>query len=308
MATINPVAIAFGRILVPTDFSDVSQRALEYAKVIAKRDNSELLLAHVSAPVNLITPPEAAWIDVAGLQSLEEEKLEQRSAALRSKGYRARAISLTGNLYDELLLTLKEFKVDLMVVGTHGRKGLDRLLIGSDAEAMLRKAGCPVLSVGPAVPDLCGKTWRIREIICATTLDPKTAEVAAYAQRLAVSQGADLVLFYVKDPNVEQDVDYPAFEEAFRQYAPECLGEYSWLRTRSATASSGASIVDLATHRGSDLIVMGAHAASSLATHLECGTVAEVLAQAPCPVMTLLQPRDPRGAVSRCIQNQTILL
>jgi nucleotide-binding universal stress UspA family protein len=176
-----------------------------------------------------------------------------------------------------------------MVVGTHGRKGLDRLLLGSDAEAMLRKASCPVLSVGPAVPDLRGKPWRIREIICATTLDPKTAEVAAYAQKLAVSQGADLVLFHVKDANVEQNIDFASFEEAFRHYAPEGLGQYSWLRTRFATASSAASIVDLATHRRSDLIVMGAHAATSVATHIGRGTVAEVLAQAPCPVMTLLQ-------------------
>ncbi len=290
MATIHPVAITFGRILVPTDFSDMSERALQYAKVIARRDNSELLLVHVSAPVAMIAPPEAAWIDVSGVQSLEEEQLEQSGAALRSDGYRARAISLIGPLYDELLFALKSYEVNLMVVGTHGRKGLDRLLLGSDAEAMLRKASCPVLSVGPAVPDLRGKSWRIREVICATTLDPKTAEVAAYAQKLAVSQGADLVLFHVKDQNVEQDNDYASFEKALRHYASEDLGKHTWLGTRLATASSAASIVELAAHRHSDLIVMGAHAANSVATHLGRGTVAEVLAQAPCPVLTLLQP------------------
>ena len=63
MATMNPVAVTFERILVPTDFSEISQLALEYAKVIAKSGNSELLLVHVSPPVALITPPEAAWID-----------------------------------------------------------------------------------------------------------------------------------------------------------------------------------------------------------------------------------------------------
>lgn len=289
MATIHPIAVTFGRILVPTDFSDISQRALEYAKVIAKGANSELLVVHVSAPAGLITSPEAAWIDMAEIQSQQEEQLEQSGADLRSEGYRARTISVTGPLYDELLSTVKEHKVDLMVVGTHGKKGLERLLLGSDAEALLRQAGCPVLSVGPAVPDLQGKTWRIREILCATTLAPSAAEIVAYAQKLAAWHEAELVLFHVKDPNAEDDVGYASFEAAFRQFTSEGLGKYSWLRTRLATASAGATIVDLATQRGSDLIVMGAHVASPVATHLARGTVGEVAAHAPCPVMTLLQ-------------------
>ena len=89
MATMNPVAVTFERILVPTDFSDISQHALEYAKVIAKAGNSELLLVHVSPPVELITSPEAAWIDVSEVQTLQEEQLEQSGAALRSEGFRA---------------------------------------------------------------------------------------------------------------------------------------------------------------------------------------------------------------------------
>jgi nucleotide-binding universal stress UspA family protein len=140
MATTNPVAVTFERILVPTDFSETSERALEYAKAIARQDNSQLLLVHVSPPMNIITPPEAAWVDVAELETAEQERMEQSGAALRSEGYRARAISLTGALYDELLSAVKQNDVDLIVLGTHGRKGYDRLLLGSDAEAILRQA------------------------------------------------------------------------------------------------------------------------------------------------------------------------
>jgi nucleotide-binding universal stress UspA family protein len=81
-----------------------------------------------------------------------------------------------------------------------------------------------------------------------------------------------------------------AFEEAFHQYVPEDLGKRSWLRTRLASTAPGVSIVDLAKERGSDLIVMGARPASSMATHLPLGTAAKVLVEAPCPVMTILQP------------------
>jgi nucleotide-binding universal stress UspA family protein len=191
MPTTHPVAVTFEHILVPTDFSDVSGRALEYAKTLAKQGTSELLLAHVSPGSNLITTPEAAWIDAAEIEGLEEQELEQRGAALRSEGYRARTISLTGPLCDQLLSAIKEYKVDLIVLGTHGRKGLERLLLGSDAEALLRHAHCPVISIGPGVEE--NKTWHLREVICATTLEPHSAEVVAYAQKLALQHGAGLI-------------------------------------------------------------------------------------------------------------------
>jgi nucleotide-binding universal stress UspA family protein len=287
MATINPVAVTFEHILVPTDFSEASQRAIEYAKAIARQGNSELLLVHVSPPIDLVTPPEAAWIDIAEIQSLHEEKLEQSGAALRSEGYRARAISLVGPLYDELLNAVKQYQVDLIVVGTHGRTGLDRLLLGSDAEAVLRHASCPVLSIGPAVPALQGKMWKLRELICATTFKPSSAEVAAFADKLAAQHGAELVLLHMKDGG-EQDADWASFEEAFRYYAPEHPGKGTWLRTRLASVAPGVGIVELAKQHGADLIVMGARPASSMATHLAPGTVAKVLVEAPCPVLTLL--------------------
>jgi nucleotide-binding universal stress UspA family protein len=161
MPTTHPVAVTFEHILVPTDLSDVSRRALEYAKTLAKPGNSELLLAHVSPGANLITSPEAAWIDAAEIEGLEEQELEQRGATLRSEGYRARTISLVGPLCDQLLSAIKENQVDMIVLGTHGRKGVERLLLGSDAEAMLRHAHCPVISIGPVVEET--KTWHLRE-------------------------------------------------------------------------------------------------------------------------------------------------
>ena len=288
MATTHPVAVTFEHVMVPTDFSDVSQRALEYAKTLAKQGNSELLLAHVSPGADLITSPEAAWIDAAGIAGLDEQQLEQSGAALRAEGYRARTISLNGPLYDELLSAIKKYQVDLVVLGTHGRKGLERLLLGSDAEALLRHAHCPVISIGPGVAE--NKTWQLREVICATTLQPHSAEVVAYAQKLALQHGAGLILLHVKDVGTEADVDWVSFEDAFHYYAvDDALGKSSWLRTRLGVAP-GVSIVDLAKQRGSDLIVMGARPASSIATHLAPGIAAKVLLEAPCPVLTLLQP------------------
>jgi nucleotide-binding universal stress UspA family protein len=290
MATMNPVALTFERILVPTDFSEISQRALAFAKVIAKQGNSQLLLLHVDPPIDPIIPPEAAWIDVAEVQSQRQEQMEQSGAALRSEGFRAQSILGTGPLCAEILSAVKQYKVDLIVLGTHGKKGLERLMLGSDAEAVLRHAGCPVLSVGPAVPNLQDKTWSVREILCAMTLDPRSAEVVAYAHKLAELHQAELVLFHVKS-SIDQkgDAGWVSFEEAFDRYIPKGFGKRPQLRTHVASGSPGTSIADLAKQRGSDLIVMGAHPASWLVTHLARGTAAKVLAEAPCPVMTLLQ-------------------
>jgi nucleotide-binding universal stress UspA family protein len=193
-----------------------------------------------------------------------------------------------GPLCGELLSAIEEYKVDLIVLGTHGRKGVERLLLGSDAEGLLRHARCPVISIGPAVAE--NKTWDIREVICATTLEPHSAELVAYAQKLALQHGAGLIVLHVKNVANKTGVDWVSFDEAFHYYASESLGKAQWLRTRLSSAAPGVRIVDLAKQRGSDLIVMGARPASQMATHLTPGIAAKVLLEAPCPVMTLLQP------------------
>ena len=178
------------------------------------------------------------------------------------------------------------------MLGTHGKKGLERLLLGSDAEAVLQARGLP----RPFRGSCCGESPRkrrgiyIREVICPTTLETRSAATVAYAQKLAATYEAELVLFHVKNSSEpEDDVDWISFEDAVHFYLPEDLRQRSWLRTRLAAASPGTSIVDLAKQRNSDLIVMGAHPTSSVATHFARGTAGKVLAEAPCPVMTILQ-------------------
>jgi nucleotide-binding universal stress UspA family protein len=290
-STISPVKVTFEHILVPTDFSDVSLRALEYAKAIAGQ-KSELLLVHVHQPTYPISPPEAAWIDESEIVERQREQLDQSAAALRSEGFRAESISLTGELQDEILSAVKQHKVDLIVVGTHGDRGLERFLAGSDAEVVLRHAFCPVLALGPAVPDSRHLAWPPREVLCATDLDPRSARIAAFAYMLARHYEAQFVLFHADSSGHKQDVSWIAFDQAFRKYAhvPEGLEAHLSFRTWLVNAAPGTRIVDLAKERGSDLIVMGARTASSIATHLARGTAPKVLAEATCPVMTLHQP------------------
>jgi nucleotide-binding universal stress UspA family protein len=84
MTTLAPVTVAFERILIPTDFTDASQCALNYAKGIAREYQSYLFLVHVSQAINPVVPPEAVWIDSESIQEKLQKELEQAAAALRS--------------------------------------------------------------------------------------------------------------------------------------------------------------------------------------------------------------------------------
>ena len=86
MTTLAPATVAFERILVPTDFSDASEHALEYAKAIAREYQSKLFLVHIHQAINPAAPPEAVWVDSESIQETLQEELEQAAAALRSEG------------------------------------------------------------------------------------------------------------------------------------------------------------------------------------------------------------------------------
>jgi len=295
MTTFAPPKVGFERILVPIDFTDVSQRALEYAKSIARVNDSTILLAHAAEPYNPVTPGEVVWFGQLTVQQPEEELLLARGAELQSLGFRARAVSLTGGVQEEILAAAEREHVDLIVLGTHGRTGVPRFFFGSEAEGMYRRAHCPILVVGPAakpVPDQTStskESWHPRDIICACDLSPSSAPSAAYAYRLAQEHCATFTVFHVDDSEGKASKQslIPQFEQAL---APLIIGDQKpnilW-RTLLIGYGLGSTIADLAIERDSDLIVMGANVAPRATTHLPRGIAPKVMAKAPCPVMIL---------------------
>ena len=140
-------------VLVPTDFSDATETALEYAKLLAVQFNATLHLLHV-IPLPMGTRrPTTPWISVENevrLQlQLAEQHLEQVIDAEWSEQHRVVRHSVIGFEVEEITKYAKIHRIDLIVVGTHGRKGLSHLLLGSVAEKVVRMATCPVLSVHP---------------------------------------------------------------------------------------------------------------------------------------------------------------
>jgi nucleotide-binding universal stress UspA family protein len=141
--------VTFRRILVATDFAESAERALECAQELARRHGAELILLHVYMPPPAY--PEVASAHVAAIYAEQqrwiEDALEQRAQRARAAGLLVRPLVRTGSPASTIAETAEAEGADMAVVGTHGRAGIDRLLLGSVAERVVRLASCPVLVV-----------------------------------------------------------------------------------------------------------------------------------------------------------------
>lgn len=129
------------RLLVPLDFSGKSRQALRYAVPIAEKFTAKIHLVHV-----LPTPAKAALADLPRLKLAALKRLGEMSALLPPRLRTGNAV-LVGKPAEQILQLAEKNEIDLIVLTTTGRAGLQRVLVGSTAESIMRHAACPVLSV-----------------------------------------------------------------------------------------------------------------------------------------------------------------
>lgn len=144
--------LPFKKILCPTDFSEPSYDAIKAAGELAYHFESELCVIHVVPPVPMVpigTEPSGFNVPLyqQELEASSKKSLEKVVNQLEAEALKVRLIVLRGNPADEIVRTADEEDADLIVIATHGRTGLDRLIFGSVAEKVVRFAKCPVLTV-----------------------------------------------------------------------------------------------------------------------------------------------------------------
>ncbi|HTS07087.1 MAG TPA: universal stress protein [Candidatus Eisenbacteria bacterium] len=300
-------ALSVKNILFPTDFSPTSESALPYAVAIARRFGSTLHLLHVLSEANLLMM--SGGVDYVSMGTIYEdahaeakEKLEK--IAQRIEGVPHRIYARHGLIWTNLAGIIAENEVDLIVVGTHGRTGLGKLLLGSVAEGILRHAPCPVLTVGPKVsgraklPELSGRDLAppeidIQQILFATNFGRSAALVAGDAVSLAQEFHARLSLIHVVEDYTHLGSNPGPIEDNLQrlrelipgnaqlQYVPEVLIEFG---------NAPEQILKAAAAREADMIILGAHSSSEVGgTHLPWSAAHHVIAQAHCPVLTIRQ-------------------
>jgi len=285
--------IRLGNALMLTDFSPSSELALPYAVALAHQYDGKVVVAHVISPeMYEYAPPELA----SEIRSKIEEYGNYRMHVLLSRAefhnVPHEAVVQTGEVWQSLKELAETLEIDVIVVGTHGRRGLTKALMGAVAQEIVQSARIPVLSVGPHCGGEAPRHYPTR-ILCATDFSADSVRAMAHAISLAQTFSASLVLTYVA-PHISDDPSSKTHCEAyFEERLQELVaGEASSLprldyRVEFGTACDG--ILGAATNEKADFIVMGVRGAGSLhrPAHRMGTTSDEVVSGACCPVLTV---------------------
>lgn len=292
----------FANILFATDFSTCSNIALTYASALARRYGSRLHLAHVVPSQLLVMVPPSAYIPPAPPSDgmTQDEILKQAEQDLISlagspvlQGVRSEVVIGEGEISGALSRMVEDRDIDLIVLGTHGAKGIGRLLVGSVAEHVLRTSTCPVMTAGPACKSP-GDPLEFRKIVFATDFSEGSEQVIPHVVSLARKTGALLLILHVvKSDKVPFSYERAMAEERDKKRLLEMMpgcGTDLWCKPLIVFGDPAQLIVETARITEADLILMGARRTvfAGAATHLNQGVAPKVLLEAPCPVLTVL--------------------
>jgi len=287
--------LALKNILFGTDFSSCSDAAFSYARSIAHKYGATLNVAHVMPTMAsiLVLSPEFGMDAAVHEANRVQGYIDQLEKKMETIPHHV--LTPTGKVAQELARIIEEQNIDLLVLGTHGRTGVRRLIMGSVAEEVFRRASCPVLSVGPNASCDPGPEARFHHILFATDFSHGSLAALPYAISFAEEDQAGLTLLHF----VEQPAGHvPArtkksllgrLDELVPGDANLRYHWQSWVEFGDLLVSPAQGILEVATRREVDLIVLGVRAVRGslgLSTHLSTIS-AQVLTQAPCPVLTV---------------------
>jgi nucleotide-binding universal stress UspA family protein len=305
-------SLRIARILMATDFSQASQVALAHGLALAHRYGSELSVLHaVAARPRPPIPMEILPSDLDRSEMEAEEHMQKLRESGQFTNLQCRFLLPQGAPWEAISSALAQYHADLLVLGTHGRRGAGKLVLGSVAEKILHRAPCPVLTLGPSVV-ADSKKPEYRQILFATDFGPGSSRAFDYALSLAIDYRARLILLHLM-PLV------PGVELGPIGFAPPVFGAEALMTWRAQTREeslqrlrglipSGANlavepefivqtdfaregILNIAEANCVDLIVMGAKRASStlVAERTPWSHTHQVICQAACPVLTVSQ-------------------
>jgi nucleotide-binding universal stress UspA family protein len=283
-------------ILFLTDFSEPSEAALPFAVAMAREYGATIHALHVLTPAAYSNSrPEVCFVAMEAEEETAQSEIERVDARLT--GLAHESIVVRGfAVWPTLEQAMENCSADLIVLGTHGRTGAQKFLLGSVAEEIFRRSSVPVLTIGPHVHSGTHNGAKFHRVLFATDFTPESLAAAPYALSLAQENKARLLLLHVVRDH--------------EQRKEEALGESSvanilyklndlvpneaelWCRPETVVefGDPAERILGAANERGADLIVLGVRGAPGhlgAATHLERTTAHKVVAHAGCPVLTV---------------------
>ncbi|HEY7821111.1 MAG TPA: universal stress protein [Vicinamibacteria bacterium] len=296
--------ISIERILCPTDFSKYAFRAADYAVALARHYDAEVHFLHV-IPSNLVHPEQYPYVAEAipvapEFRKRALERLDAFVALSRVEGVRTRFTVSEGAPVAVILETAESEGSQILCLGTHGREGVERLVLGSVAEKVLRKARCPVLTVSEPGDERAPKEAVFQTILCAMDFGTQSLKALEHSFSLAQEAGGRLILFHavewfpdeplwVGGPDVS---GYKTEMEAqvrarLEQIVPKEVRDWCEVEIVVRSGRAYRELLALTRERPIDLIAMGVRGRNPLDIMLFGSTAQHVVRHATCPVLTI---------------------
>jgi nucleotide-binding universal stress UspA family protein len=280
----------FQSVLCPVDFSPFSDVAIRYAAAFAKQSDSKLITLHCIPDFSRVT----GFPDIVGPTGVPESVKTAASGRLSELTAKYASVEVTrlisvGHPADIILQTAGSARSDLIVMGTHGRSGFERLLLGSVTYKVLQKSQTPVLVVGKTTrhfiqPGL-EHPMKIDRILCAVDLDQGTEEITGMALDLARTFQSKLYVLHVlgKHETTPKTLAMQKLEMVVDAYKED------WCKVEHVveTGSTAERILNTVEEKSANLIVMGHHARGPIADVMMGSNTMKIVTLSSCPVLVM---------------------
>lgn len=298
--------VTFTHVLCPIDFSEPSKRALVYARAFAEWHHARLAVMHVAPTFEppLVLPARDEATGEVVYPVTREDVLEALRREVAVGGTPANVevevLAEAGSAVSLIVDRAVTWPADLVVLGTHGFSGFDRLLLGSVAERVMHRAPCPVLTVPPAAHAASPAPIAIGHILCPVDFAPSSQVAVGFALDLARQVGSTLTLLHVVEWSDDGEPQTYAHFNVPEYLLQRLSDARERLQTLAPSREGGQKIAHVvvpgrpksqilahAMDEGADLIVMGAQGREGIGLALLGSTTERVVRDATCPVLTV---------------------
>ncbi|HKW63730.1 MAG TPA: universal stress protein [Candidatus Acidoferrum sp.] len=285
--------ISLTKIMVLTDFSGVSDLALDYALALARRYDARIYLTHVISPDTYqMAEPALAEMTYEKMRQAAEQGIADILISGKLRGVPHEALIPEGTLWPAVERLIQEHEIDLVVTGTHGRGQFKKMILGSVAEEVFRQASCAVLTVGPHTGTKVPSEVSLKNILFATDFGPGAERAARYAFSLAQEHDARLTMLHaVEEAHAYTEEEVERIRKVnikkMKQFMPSESANWCRVAFRVTFGAAVEEIVTEAWETKADLIIMGAKMRKTFAGHAPQTTAYNVVVKAKCPVLTV---------------------
>jgi nucleotide-binding universal stress UspA family protein len=286
-------------ILCPIDFSEFSVNAYEYAESLALHYKARLFLQHVLyslKPIDWWSIYPDSYEEICRKRRADvEQKLQEFARQHTRTQVHPQCFAQDGSATDLILALAEAQAVNVIVMGTHGLRGVDRLMLGSVTERVLRQARCPVLAVRKPAHHVTSSAKdpepiHLRKVLLCTDFSDHAHHASEYALSMAKEYGAELTLLHVLE-DVPGSTDIQSAREKVAKQLEESIAP----KTRQACnvkvmvriGKPYQQIIQLVLEAQTDLVIMGVRGRGALDTALFGSTTYRVIQLGPCPVLAV---------------------